>query len=234
MAHAKNRETVLETLEAELETDRTKTYVVELSPLGLVEMTRQNTTDGARGILTRVLPDLLGKARVLPKRRWRSMSSAASALWRASRRPRPGSSRSTAASPSASAAIGSSAWRSRPAGASSSRAPAACRSIRSACSPREPSEHVQAQRVPVREGQEVEVELEFSLSYSPRDAVGYVDGYMVVVEGGRQFLGQSVQGAHHGDGAHGRPGNSAQAGAELTVLRRLAYHTQPLSCGEYK
>ncbi len=45
-------------------------------------------------------------------------------------------------------------------------------------------QQVQAQRVPVREGQEVDVELEFSLSYSPRDAVGYVDGYMVVVEGG--------------------------------------------------
>ena len=61
MAHAKNREMVLATLEAELETDRTKTYVVELSPLGLVEMTRQNTTDGARGILTRACPTCSGK-----------------------------------------------------------------------------------------------------------------------------------------------------------------------------
>ena len=65
MAHAKNREMVLATLEAELETDRTKTYVVELSPLGLIEMTRQNTTDGARGILTRACPACQGKARVL-------------------------------------------------------------------------------------------------------------------------------------------------------------------------
>jgi len=51
-------------------------------------------------------------------------------------------------------------------------------------------EHVQEQRVPVREGQEVTVELEFSLTYSPRDAVGYVDGYMIIVEGGRQHLGK--------------------------------------------
>jgi ribonuclease G len=65
MAHARNREAVLAKLEAELETDRTKTYVVELSPLGLVEMTRQNTTDGARGILTRTCQTCLGKARVL-------------------------------------------------------------------------------------------------------------------------------------------------------------------------
>ena len=36
---------------SELERDRTKTYVVEISPLGLVEMTRQNVTDGPREIL---------------------------------------------------------------------------------------------------------------------------------------------------------------------------------------
>ena len=73
MSHVKNRETVLATLEAELDTDRTKTYVVELSPLGLVEMTRQNTTDGARGILTRTCtsPARARRARSR-RRRWRS------------------------------------------------------------------------------------------------------------------------------------------------------------------
>jgi predicted RNA-binding protein with TRAM domain len=52
------------------------------------------------------------------------------------------------------------------------------------------AEQVKGQRIPVSEGQEVEVELEFALTYSPRDAVGYVDGYMVIVEGGRNFLGE--------------------------------------------
>ena len=52
MANPKNRETVEEALRSELERDRTKTYVVEISPLGLVEMTRQNVTDGPREILT--------------------------------------------------------------------------------------------------------------------------------------------------------------------------------------
>jgi uncharacterized protein YacL len=42
----------------------------------------------------------------------------------------------------------------------------------------------------VSEGQEVDLELEFALTYSPRDAVGYVDGYMVIVEGGRPYLGE--------------------------------------------
>ncbi len=53
MANPKNREQVEEALKRELERDRTKTYVVEISPLGLVEMTRQNVTDGPREILTR-------------------------------------------------------------------------------------------------------------------------------------------------------------------------------------
>jgi ribonuclease G len=52
MANPKNRHEVEEALRLELERDRTKTYVVEISPLGLVEMTRQNVTDGPREILT--------------------------------------------------------------------------------------------------------------------------------------------------------------------------------------
>ncbi len=56
MGSPKNRETVEEALRSELERDRTKTYVVELSPLGLVEMTRQNVTDGPREILTKKCP----------------------------------------------------------------------------------------------------------------------------------------------------------------------------------
>jgi ribonuclease G len=56
MANPKNRAQVEEALRGELERDRTKTYVVEISPLGLVEMTRQNVTDGPREILTRKCP----------------------------------------------------------------------------------------------------------------------------------------------------------------------------------
>ncbi|HEX3453354.1 MAG TPA: Rne/Rng family ribonuclease [Gaiellaceae bacterium] len=60
MANPKNREQVEEELKQELERDRTKTYVVEISPLGLVEMTRQNVTDGPREILTKRCPTCAG------------------------------------------------------------------------------------------------------------------------------------------------------------------------------
>jgi ribonuclease G len=56
MANPKNRAAVEEALRSELERDRTKTYVVEISPLGLVEMTRQNVTDGPREVMTRKCP----------------------------------------------------------------------------------------------------------------------------------------------------------------------------------
>jgi len=60
MARARNRDAVLKSLRAALDEDRTKTFVVEISPLGLVEMTRQNVTDGVREIMTRPCPTCHG------------------------------------------------------------------------------------------------------------------------------------------------------------------------------
>ena len=65
MSRARNRDAVLKTLRKSLDEDRTKTYVVEISPLGLVEMTRQNVTDGVREILTKTCPTCEGEAVVL-------------------------------------------------------------------------------------------------------------------------------------------------------------------------
>jgi ribonuclease G len=61
MARSANRDQVLKTLRKALDEDKTKTYVVEVSPLGLVEMTRQNITDGVREILTKRCPTCDGE-----------------------------------------------------------------------------------------------------------------------------------------------------------------------------
>jgi ribonuclease G len=61
MARARNRDAVLKALRSALDEDRTKTFVVEISPLGLVEMTRQNVTDGVREIMTRPCPTCRGE-----------------------------------------------------------------------------------------------------------------------------------------------------------------------------
>jgi ribonuclease G len=65
MSRARNRDAVLKTLRKALDEDRTKTYVVEISPLGLVEMTRQNVTEGVREIMTRVCPTCDGEGVIL-------------------------------------------------------------------------------------------------------------------------------------------------------------------------
>ncbi|HTX68642.1 MAG TPA: Rne/Rng family ribonuclease [Thermoleophilia bacterium] len=218
MAHARNRELVLATLEAELETDRTKTYVVELSPLGLVEMTRQNTTDGARGIMTRACPTCQGRARVLSEETMAlSVERRVRALARKSQ---------------------AKAWLIEVNGGVAERLTGARLKLLEKQTGRRVfleggstlpvdsfrviSEgslaHVEEQRVPVREGQEVTVELEFSLTYSPRDAVGYVDGYMVIVEGGRQHLGKRRR---------VRITEIARTGARATVLKKDVREADP-------
>jgi ribonuclease G len=65
MSRSRNRDAVLKTLHKALDEDRTKTYVVEISPLGLVEMTRQNVTEGVREILTKTCPTCNGESVVL-------------------------------------------------------------------------------------------------------------------------------------------------------------------------
>ncbi len=65
MARARNRDKVLKTLRKALDADKSKSYVVEVSPLGLVEMTRQNVTDGVREILTVPCPTCDGEGVVL-------------------------------------------------------------------------------------------------------------------------------------------------------------------------
>ena len=65
MARAKNRDKVLKTMRKALDADKSKSYVVEISPLGLVEMTRQNITDGVREILTAPCPTCDGEGVVL-------------------------------------------------------------------------------------------------------------------------------------------------------------------------
>jgi ribonuclease G len=65
MARARNRDAVLKTLRKTLDEDRTKTFTAEISKLGLVEMTRQNVTEGVREIMTRPCPVCGGDGVVL-------------------------------------------------------------------------------------------------------------------------------------------------------------------------
>jgi ribonuclease G len=61
MSRVRNRDAVMKTLRAALNEDRTKTFTAEISKLGLVEMTRQNVTEGLREIMMRTCPTCDGE-----------------------------------------------------------------------------------------------------------------------------------------------------------------------------
>jgi ribonuclease G len=55
----------MKVLRETLDEDRTKTFTAEISKLGLVEMTRQNVTEGVREIMTRPCPTCEGEGVIL-------------------------------------------------------------------------------------------------------------------------------------------------------------------------
>ena len=195
MANPKNRATVEEALRTELERDRTKTYVVEISPLGLVEMTRQNVTDGPREILTEVCATCKGDGVIV------SMETHAVDAERRIRRLIAGS-RSKAFhielnSQVATTLIGPGAERLAELEKETGR------SIQVKGRQRAPHDHfvvlekgpaekVEPKALPVERGQELEVELEEAHQHSGRDAIARVDGYVVTVRDGASRVGEKV------------------------------------------
>jgi len=195
MANPKNRHLVEEALERELERDRTKTYVVEISPLGLVEMTRQNVTDGPREILTDVCATCKGDGVVV------SMETHAVDAERRIRRL-VAQSKSKAFhielnSQVAATLIGPGAERLAELEKETGRTLAVKGRQRA------PHDHfvvleegspdkVEDKAFPVERGQELEVELEEAHQHSDTDAIARVDGYVVTVKDAASRVGENV------------------------------------------
>ena len=195
MANPKNRATVEEALRNELERDRTKTYVVEISPLGLVEMTRQNVTDGPREILTKKCPTCEGDGIVV------SEATAAMDLERRLRALAAGSRaqafRVEVSARTASLLIGSGANRlprsrlSRRSGSSSSRRRART-PITWRCWRKASSSDIQPAS-PVAEGAEVDLKLVELGLHDASAAVGKLDGLDVIVGGAAKLVGKKAK-----------------------------------------
>jgi ribonuclease G len=195
MANPRNRHLVEEALERELERDRTKTYVVEISPLGLVEMTRQNVTDGPREILTNVCATCKGDGVVV------SMETHAVDAERRIRRLI-AQSKSKAFhielnSQVAATLIGPGAERLAELEKETGRTLAVKGRQRA------PHDHfvvleegspdkVEDKAFPVARGQELEVELEEAHQHSDTDAIARVDGYVVTVKDAASRVGENV------------------------------------------
>jgi ribonuclease G len=193
MARARNRDAVLKTLRKALDEDRTKTFVVEISPLGLVEMTRQNVTEGVREIMTRPCPTCRGEGVIKSEetiaiefeRKMRELGadSKAEAIL-------------IQMNPRVSAELVKDDAR-------------ALRTVEEQTgkvfvfegSEGLPLEHfkvlqegtreeVLERALPFREGEEVHVEIVEPHMYNPGDAVAKVDGYIISVRGGTPYVGE--------------------------------------------
>jgi ribonuclease G len=193
MARARNRDSVLKTLRKSLDEDRTKTFVVEISPLGLVEMTRQNVTDGVREIMTRPCPTCDGEGVIKSEetiaiefeRRMRDLAKETSA-----------EAVLLQMNPRVSAEFTGNEAR-------------VLRQIEEDTgkvfvfegSEGLPLEHfrvllegdredVLERALPFREGEEVHVEIVEPHMYSPGDAVAKIDGYIISITGGTRYVGE--------------------------------------------
>ena len=193
MARARNRDAVLKTLRKALDEDRTKTFVVEISPLGLVEMTRQNVTDGVREIMTRACPTCGGEGVI------KSEETIAIEFERRMRE--------VAAETDAEAILLQMNPRvSAEFTANDGRVLHAVEADTGKVFVFEgseglPLEHfsvllegdrdqVLERALPFREGEEVHVEIVEPHMYSPGDAVAKIDGYIISIKGGTRYVGE--------------------------------------------
>jgi ribonuclease G len=167
--------------------------VVEISPLGLVEMTRQNVTDGVREIMTRPCPVCHGEGVIKSEetiaiefeRRMRDLAEASSAeAILLQMNPRV-SAEFTAYEARALKAIEEETGKIFVFEGSEGL----------------PLEHfavlqegdreaVLERALPFREGEEVHVEIVEPHMYSPGDAVAKIDGYIISVAGGTPYVGE--------------------------------------------
>jgi ribonuclease G len=222
MANPKNRATVEEALRTELERDRTKTYVVEISPLGLVEMTRQNVTDGPREVMTRKCPTCGGdgivyseaSAAIDVERRLRSLVSGS----------RSQAYRVELAAPIAAALIGPGARR---------LLELESLTKRKFFLEGKPEMHLDhfvvlgegkladlAPAAPVADGAELQVELVEVDRHDATAAVGKVDGFDVCVAGAAGLVGKRVK---------VRVERALDGAAYATLMRQTKKAPEPLT-----
>jgi ribonuclease G len=191
MASSRNREQVLRALRKALEDDRTRTYVVEISPLGLVEMTRQNVTEGVREIMTKPCPTCSGEGVVLSEetiaidveRRLRELESkneaflvqvhprVAAILIGGGGKPLQELEEETSKHFhfEGSESIPLDTFRITAEGT---------------------REEIERRALPFQEGEEVLIEIEEPHMYNVDDAIAKIDGYVISISGGGPYVGE--------------------------------------------
>jgi ribonuclease G len=191
MARASNRDKVLKTMRKALDADKSKSYVVEVSPLGLVEMTRQNVTDGVREILTAPCPTCDGEGVVLSAetvaldglRKMRDLADRDAEAFLLRVNPRVAA---ELIEPDSGLAELEEETRKQFHFEGTDALPIETFELVEAGSRTE----IEERALPFKVGEEVLVTIEEPHMYNPDDAVARIDSYVVSVTGGGRFVGE--------------------------------------------
>jgi ribonuclease G len=193
MARARNRDAVLKALRGALDEDRTKTFVVEISPLGLVEMTRQNVTDGVREIMTRPCPTCHGEGVIKSEE---TLAIEFERKMRDAAKETKAEALLIQMNPRVSAEFTRDGARSLRAVEEDTGKLFVFEGSEGlpldhfAVVMEGSREQVLERALPFRVGEEVHVEIVEPHMYSPGDAVAKVDGYMISITGGGPYVGE--------------------------------------------
>jgi ribonuclease G len=193
MAYTRNRDHVLSVLRKALDEDRTRTHVVEISPLGLVEMTRQNVSEGVREIMSKRCPTCEGEGVV------RSEETIAIDVERRLRKMAKGS-KSDAflvqVHPRVAAILIGGGGK--PLRELEDDTGKVFHFHGSEGSPLETfaitlegtRDEVEHRALPFKEGEEVLIQIEEPHMYNVDDAIAKIDGYVISISGGGPFVGE--------------------------------------------
>ena len=194
MAYTRNRDKVLGVLKNALDGDRTRTHVVEISPLGLVEMTRQNVSEGVREIMNKTCPTCDGEGVVRSEetiaidveRRLRKLSKTSRAdAYLVQVHPRV-----------AAILIGGGGKPLRELEVETGKLfhfqgtdgiPLDTFEILAEGS----REEIEDRALPFKQGEEVLIRIEEPHMYNVDDAIAKIDGYVISISGGGPFVGES-------------------------------------------
>jgi ribonuclease G len=193
MARARNRDKVLKTLRKALDADKSKSYVVEVSPLGLVEMTRQNVTDGVREILTAPCPTCGGEGVILSAetvaleglRKLRDLAAEQPAPEAFLLRVNPKVARELTARDSDLAELEAQTAKQFHFEGGDALPIETFELIESGS-----REQIEERALPFKVGDEVLVKIDEPHMYNADDAVARIDSYIVSVTGGGRFVGE--------------------------------------------
>jgi len=191
-----HRQKVLRTLEEHLRRDRTRTYVLGITQLGLVEITRKKAKQSLDDSLTRPCPYCEGRGRVLSEE---SVAAKLRREIRAMLRRSPEEAILVETHPAVAALlIGSGGVNLRSLENETGktiyiRGSDQCHMENLVVRAMGSREEVEAKALPVRPGQVLEVKVEEPHVSNVWDGIARVEGYVLDVEGGAKLVGEKVK-----------------------------------------